>query len=69
EPLPDYIPDMGTNFRVIVETSLKEEQLRTVVYGQSLVLVEPGTRHVKDVLHLTAPDFVSAQSGQAQPKV
>jgi len=69
EPLPDYIPDMGTNFRVIVETSLKEEQLRTVVYGQSLVLVEPGTRHVKDVLHLTAPDFVSAQSGQTRPKV
>jgi hypothetical protein len=63
------MPDMGTNFSVVVETSLKQEQLRTVVYGQTLVLLEPESRYVKDVLNLTAPDFASAHNGPAQPKV
>lgn len=67
--LPDYIPDLGTNFRVVVETSLKDEQFRTVVYGQTLVLIEPQTRMVKDVLRLTAPDIVSPVPAQVQPKV
>tara|TARA_R110000796_G_scaffold63557_9_gene147215 strand:- start:166 stop:654 length:489 start_codon:yes stop_codon:yes gene_type:complete len=69
EPLPDYIPDMGTQFRVVVETSLKADQFRTVAYGQTLALVEPGSRYVQDVLHLTAPDFVSAQNSRLEPKV
>ena len=54
---------------MIVQTSLKDESLRTVRYGQTLVLLEPETRRVEDVLHLTAPDFVSAQNGRPQPKV
>lgn len=67
--LPAYIPALGAEFRVIVQTSLKDETLRTVRYGQTLVLLEPETRRVADVLHLMAPDFVSAQNGPAQPKV
>lgn len=68
ERLPDYIPDLGTNFRVVLETSLKDEQFRTVVYGQTLVLLEPRSRMVKDVLRLTAPDIVSPRDGPVQPK-
>lgn len=68
ERLPDYIPDLGTNFRVVVETSLKDEQFRTVVYGQTLVLLQPRSRMVKDVLRLTAPGIVAPRDGPAQPK-
>lgn len=69
ERLPDYIPDPGTNFRVVVETRLKDERFRTVVYGQTLVLVDPRTRRVRDVLHLVAPDVVSSPRGRVEPKV
>lgn len=69
EILPDYIPALGAEFRVIVATSLKDEHLRIVRYGQTLVLLEPRTRRVEDILDLTAPDFVSAQNGPTQPKV
>jgi hypothetical protein len=54
EILPAYIPALGAEFRVIVETSLKDETLRIVRYGQTLVLLEPETRRVEDVLHLTS---------------
>ena len=69
EILPDYIPALGAEFRVIVATSLKDEHLRMFRYGQTLVLLEPRTRRVEDILDLTAPDFMSAQNGPTQPKV
>jgi len=69
EILPANIPALGAEFRVIVATSLKDEHLRMVRYGQTLVLLEPESRRVEDVLDLTAPDFVSAQNGGPQPKV
>lgn len=69
EILPAYIPALGAEFRVIIATSRKAEHLRMVRYGQTLVLLEPESRRVEDVLDLTAPDFVSVQNGLPQPKV
>ncbi|KCZ57942.1 hypothetical protein [Hyphomonas chukchiensis] len=67
--LPAYIPALGAEFRIIVETALKSENLRTVRYGQTLVLIDANTREVKDILRLNAPDFLAAQGDAAQPKV
>jgi hypothetical protein len=69
EILPAFMPAMPAEFRVILETSLKNENLRTVRYGQTLVLLDAETRRVEDVLHLTAPDYVTAQGATIQPKV
>lgn len=69
QTLPAYMPALGAEFRIIVETALKSENLRTVRYGQTLVLIDADTREVKDILRLNAPDFLAAQADTRQPKV
>ena len=64
-----YMPALGAEFRIIVETALKSDNLRTVRYGQTLVLIDAKTREVKDILRLNAPDFMAAQADTTQPKV
>jgi hypothetical protein len=59
--LPPEIPLIAAEFRVIVATELKDDALRIVRYGQTVVLVDPETRIVKDVLRLGAPDFETAR--------
>ncbi|MFN3912669.1 hypothetical protein [Hyphomonas sp.] len=59
--VPPDVPLVTVEFRVIVETTLKEEPLRTVRFGQSLALVDPDTRVVVDMIRLTAPDFARAR--------
>lgn len=58
------VPLVTAEFRVIVETDLKDDSLRTVRFGQTLVLVDPETRVVVDMMRLTAPD-ISATRTQA----
>lgn len=59
--LPPEVPMVGAEFRVIVVTELKAENLRTIRFGQSLALVDPGTRQVADVISLSAPAFEKAR--------
>ena len=59
--LPSDVPMVGAEFRVILFTELKSENLRTVRFGRSLALVEPKTRYVQDVLDLSAPSFDKAR--------
>ena len=59
--LPPEIPLIAAEFRVIVATEMKDESLRIVRYGQTVVLVDPETRIVKDILRLAAPDFETAR--------
>ncbi|MBA3068171.1 MAG: hypothetical protein FP825_06810 [Hyphomonas sp.] len=59
--VPQDVPLVTAEFRVIVETTLKEEPLRTVRFGQTLALVDPETRIVVDMIRLTAPDLAAAR--------
>lgn len=59
--LPSEIPMVGAEFRVILFTELKSDTLRTVRFGKTLVLIEPKTRYVQDVLDLSAPSFETAR--------
>lgn len=59
--VPADVPLVTVEFRVIVETTLKEAPLQTVRFGQSLALVDPETRVVVDMIRLTAPDFARAR--------
>lgn len=59
--LPPEVPMVGAEFRVIVVTELKAENLRTVRFGRSLALVDPETRLVADVISLSAPAFEKAR--------
>lgn len=58
--LPPEVPLMAAEFRIIVDTDLKEAGLRTLRFGQTLALVEPETRTVVDMLRLTAPTAADA---------
>jgi hypothetical protein len=51
--VPAEIPLVAAEFRVIVETALKDPALRTVRFGQTLALVNPETREVVDLVRLT----------------
>jgi len=57
---PD-VPLVAAEFRVIVETDLKDQSLRTVRFGQSLALVDPETREIVDLIRLSATDYASAR--------
>lgn len=59
--LPAEVPMVGAEFRIIVVTDLKKDNLRTVRFGRTLALVDPETRFVHDVLHLTAPGYDKAR--------
>jgi hypothetical protein len=50
--VPADVPLVAAEFRVIVETDLKDADLRTVRFGQTLALVDPETRVVVDLLRL-----------------
>lgn len=52
--VPDEVPLVAAEFRIIVVTELKSTDLRTVRFGQTLVLVEPQSRTVVDLLPLAA---------------
>ncbi len=52
--IPDEVPLVAAEFRIIVVTDLKAPDLRTVRFGQTLALVDPKTRIVVDVLPLSA---------------
>ncbi|KCZ93923.1 hypothetical protein [Hyphomonas johnsonii] len=66
--LPHHIPVIGAEFRVIVNTPLKRPGLQTARFGQTLVLIDPESRRVEDVLDLMAPDYVAAPSDRSPPK-
>ncbi len=59
--LPADVPILAAEFRVIVVTDLKATHLRTVRFGQTLALIDPKTRQITDILHLTAPEYASAR--------
>ena len=59
--LPAEVPMVGAEFRIIVVTDLKKDNLRTVRFGRTVALVDPETRYVHEVLHLTAPDYEKAR--------
>ncbi|MEL6244404.1 MAG: hypothetical protein AAFQ85_03560 [Pseudomonadota bacterium] len=61
EPLPDHIPALSAEYRILLQTPLKESGLKTVRYGRTLALIETDTRVVRDVLDLTAEDFEMAR--------
>lgn len=65
--LDSDVPILAAEFRVIVETDLKVESLRTVRFGQTLALVEPETRTVRDIMRLNAADFGSSRSEPFAP--
>lgn len=67
EMLPDYVPALSAEFRVIVETDLKNASFQTVRFGRTLMLIDPVTRIVHDIMHLDAPDFVTAQQEDFAP--
>ncbi|HRK69239.1 MAG TPA: hypothetical protein PKY73_16930 [Hyphomonas sp.] len=64
--IPDDVPLVAAEFRVIVMTDLKDERLRTVRFGQTLALVDPETRTVVDLLRLSAPHYREARTPAAQ---
>lgn len=66
--LPSEVPMVGAEFRVIVVTELKADNLRTIRFGRSLALVDPTTRHVHDVMSLSAPSFEKARPASVYPK-
>jgi len=66
-PLPASLPAMSANMRVLLALDLKTPGLKTVQYGQTLALIEPETRMVKDVLHLTAPSYAAARKHASTP--
>lgn len=59
--LSQRVPAISAEFRVIVETELKSPNLQTTRFGQTLVLIDPETRIVHDILHLDAPDYDTGQ--------
>lgn len=59
--VPTEVPLVTAEFRVIVETALKDPALRTVRFGQSLALVDPQSREIVDLIRLSAPDYTSAR--------
>lgn len=63
--IADDIPLLAAEFRVIVETDLKDAGLRTVRFGQTLLLVDPQTRVVVDLMKLTAPNIAEAREDLA----
>lgn len=65
--LPPEVPMVGAEFRVIVVTELKAENLRTIRFGRSLALVDPQTRLVQDVISLSAPAYDQARPQAAYP--
>jgi hypothetical protein len=50
--VPPDVPLVAAEFRVIVETDLKDPALRTVRFGQTLALVDPETREIVDLMRL-----------------
>ena len=52
--IPEEVPLVAAEFRIIVVTDLKAADLRTVRFGQTLALVDPQTRTVVDLLPLSA---------------
>jgi len=50
--VPPDVPLVAAEFRVIVETDLKDPALRTVRFGQILALVDPKTRVIVDLMRL-----------------
>ncbi|MEQ9507225.1 MAG: hypothetical protein RLO80_13265 [Hyphomonas sp.] len=56
------VPMLAAEFRIIVDSDLKETGLRTMRFGQTLVLLDPDTRKIVDMLRLTAPDPVAARA-------
>lgn len=60
--IPEDVPLVAAEFRVIVMTDLKDEALRTVRFGQTLVLIDPETRVVVDMLRLSAPHYRDART-------
>ncbi len=67
--LPAEVPMVGAEFRVIVVTELKADNLRTIRFGRSLALVDPATRHVHDVVSLSAPAYEKARPATVYPAV
>lgn len=60
--IPDHVPLVAAEFRVIVMTDLKDETLRTVRFGQTLALIEPESRTVVDMLRLSASQYREART-------
>ncbi|MEX1249981.1 MAG: hypothetical protein WEA77_02130 [Hyphomonas sp.] len=52
--VPEDVPLVAAEFRIIVVTDLKAPDLQTVRFGQTLALVDPQTRILVDLLALSA---------------
>ena len=65
--LDQDVPILAAEFRVIVETDLKVERLRTVRFGQTLVLIDPQTRKVEDMIRLSENSLDAARKPLAPP--
>lgn len=62
EPLPNDIPALSAGIRVLLALDSKSPELKTVRFGQTLVLIEPETEVVRDLLRLDAPSYASARN-------
>lgn len=56
------VPLLSAEFRIIVDADLKDAGLRTMRFGQTLVLLDPDTREIVDMLRLTAADLEAARA-------
>jgi hypothetical protein len=63
--IPAHIPLVPAEFRVIVDTDLKAPELRTLRYGQTLVLADPESRTIVDMMRLTAPTAAESRTPAA----
>ena len=61
EPFPQDVPALSAGMRVLLVLDTKEPQLQTIRYGQTLVLLDRGSREVRDVMRLDAPSFADAR--------
>ena len=62
EAFPSDVPPLGAGMRVLLALDVKEAHLQTIQYGQTLILMDRGTRQVEDVLYLNAASYADART-------
>ena len=59
--LPKDVPALSAGMRILLALDSKQPELKTVRLGQTLVLIEPETEFVRDILRLDAPSYEAAR--------
>jgi len=60
EALAAHIPLLPAEFPILVATPAKIERQQLVRFGRSLALIDPETRIVEDIIHLSETNFADA---------